>query len=254
MIFLTEEEYKIACYTWLILALIVFITLIFVNAPYGRHRTVGWGVEISARGGWIMMETIPVLFLTLILIIGNNKNLVVLFFWAIWTTHYVNRAWSWPNRAKLDQKLMPLSVAIFAIIFNTINCWLNGIWLFDLSHGYELAWFTDPRFLLGVSIFFLGMIINIKSDNILFSLRDDGSTGYKIPRGGLFERVSSPNYLGEIIEWIGFAIATWSLAGLTFAVWTFCNLAPRAFAHHRWYKEEFSNYPKNRKALIPFVI
>ena len=114
--------------------------------------------------------------------------------------------------------------------------------------------FTDPRFLLGVSVFFLGMIINIKSDNILFSLRDDGSTGYKIPRGGLFERVSSPNYLGEIIEWIGFAIATWSLAGLTFAVWTFCNLAPRAFAHHRWYKEEFDDYPKNRKALIPFVI
>ena len=147
-----------------------------------------------------------------------------------------------------------LSVVILAVIFNTVNCLLNGIWLFDLSGGYELSWVKDPRFIVGVVIFFFGMILNIKSDDILFSLRDDGSTGYKIPRGGLFEKVSSPNYLGEIIEWIGFAIATWSLAGFTFAIWTFCNLAPRAFAHHRWYKEEFSDYPEDRKALIPFVI
>ncbi len=254
MFFLSYEEYKTVCYIWLTLAVIVFLILIFVKAPYGRHKTKGWGVEISAKKGWIIMESIPAVLLTVILAIGHNRDLVVLFFWAIWTGHYVNRAWAWPNRAKLEQKLMPLSVVILAVIFNTLNCLINGIWLFDLSEGYGLSWLTDPRFIFGVVIFILGMILNIKSDDILFSLRDDGSTGYKIPRGGLFEKVSSPNYLGEIIEWIGFAIATWSLAGFTFAIWTFCNLAPRAFAHHRWYKEEFSDYPEDRKALIPFVI
>ena len=254
MFFLSYEEYKTVCYIWLTLAVIVFLILIFVKAPYGRHKTKGWGVEISAKKGWIIMESIPAVLLTVILAIGHNRDLVVLFFWAIWTGHYVNRAWAWPNRAKLEQKVMPLSVVIFAVIFNTVNCLINGIWLFDLSGGYELSWLTDPRFIFGVVIFFFGMILNIKSDDILFSLRDDGSTGYKIPTGGLFEKVSSPNYLGEIIEWIGFAIATWSLAGFTFAIWTFCNLAPRAFAHHRWYKEEFSDYPEDRKALIPFVI
>ena len=254
MFILSYEEYKTVCYIWLTLAVIVFLILIFVKAPYGRHKTKGWGVEISAKKGWIIMESIPAVLLAVILVLGHYRDLVVLFFWAIWTAHYVNRAWAWPNRAKLEQKLMPLSVVILAVIFNTINCLLNGIWLFDLSGGYELSWVTDPRFIFGVVIFFFGMIINIKSDDILFSLRDDGSTGYKIPRGGLFEKVSSPNYLGEIIEWFGFAIATWSLAGFTFAIWTFCNLAPRAFAHHRWYKQEFSDYPENRKALIPFVI
>ena len=254
MFILSYEEYKTVCYIWLTLAVIVFLILIFVKAPYGRHKTKGWGVEISAKKGWIIMESIPAVLLTVMLVLGHNRDVVVLFFWAIWTAHYVNRAWAWPNRAKLEQKLMPLSVVILAVIFNTINCLLNGIWLFDLSGGYELSWVTDPRFIFGVVIFFFGMIINIKSDDILFSLRDDGSTGYKIPRGGLFEKVSSPNYLGEIIEWFGFAIATWSLAGFTFAIWTFCNLAPRAFAHHRWYKQEFSDYPENRKALIPFVI
>ena len=254
MFILSYEEYKTVCYIWLTLAVIVFLILIFVKAPYGRHKTKGWGVEISAKKGWIIMESIPAVLLTVMLVLGHNRDFVVLFFWAIWTAHYVNRAWAWPNRAKLEQKLMPLSVVILAVIFNTVNCLLNGIWLFDLSGGYELSWVTDPRFIFGVVIFFFGMIINIKSDDILFSLRDDGSTGYKIPRGGLFEKVSSPNYLGEIIEWFGFAIATWSLAGFTFAIWTFCNLAPRAFAHHRWYKQEFSDYPENRKALIPFVI
>ena len=254
MFILSYEEYKTVCYIWLTLAVIVFLILIYVKAPYGRHKTKGWGVEISAKKGWIIMESIPAVLLAAILFLGHNRDLVVLFFWAIWTAHYVNRAWAWPNRAKLEQKLMPLSVVILAVIFNTINCLLNGIWLFDLSGGYELSWVTDPRFLFGVVIFFFGMIINIKSDDILFSLRDDGSTGYKIPRGGLFEKVSSPNYLGEIIEWIGFAIATWSLAGFTFAIWTFCNLAPRAIAHHRWYKEKFSDYPEDRKALIPFLI
>ena len=254
MLILSYEEYKTVCYIWLTLAVIVSLILIFVKAPYGRHKTKGWGVEISAKKAWIIMESIPAVLLAAILVLGHNRDLVVLFFWAIWTAHYVNRAWAWPNRAKLEQKLMPLSVVILAVIFNTVNCLLNGIWLFDLSGGYELSWVTDPRFIFGVVIFFFGMIINIKSDDILFSLRDDGSTGYKIPRGGLFEKVSSPNYLGEIIEWFGFAIATWSLAGFTFAIWTFCNLAPRAFAHHRWYKQEFSDYPENRKALIPFVI
>ena len=239
MEFLSYEEYKTVCYIWLTLAFIVFLVLIFVKAPYGRHRTEGWGIEISAKKGWIIMESIPAVLLTVILFLSHNRDLVVFFFWAIWTAHYVNRAWAWPNRARLYQKLMPLSVVILAVIFNTVNCLINGIWLFSLSGGYELSWMTDSRFIFGVVLFFFGMIINIKSDDILFSLRDDGSTGYKIPRGGLFEKVSSPNYFGEIIEWIGFAIATWSLAGLTFAIWTFCNLAPRAFAHHRWYNEEF---------------
>ena len=149
---------------------------------------------------------------------------------------------------------MPISVVVLAVIFNTVNCLLNGIWLFQINNGYGLTWLTDPRFIVGIGLFAIGMTININSDNILFSLREDGSTGYKIPRGGLFDKVSCPNYLGEITEWLGFAIATWSLPGSPFAIWTFCNLAPRAFTHHRWYKEEFPDYPTNRKALIPFLI
>jgi len=74
-----------------------------------------------------------------------------------------------------------------------------------------------------------------------------------IPHRGLFKYISCPNYFGEILEWTGWAIATWSIPGLAFAVFTFANLAPRAFSNHNWYKEKFSNYPEKRKALIPFI-
>ena len=75
-----------------------------------------------------------------------------------------------------------------------------------------------------------------------------------MPRGGLFRYVSCPNYLGEILEWLGWAVATWSLAGLAFAVFTLSNLGPRAFSHHRWYQERFPDYPPERRALLPFLL
>ena len=75
-----------------------------------------------------------------------------------------------------------------------------------------------------------------------------------MPCGLLFRRVSCPNYLGEMIQWTGWAVATWSLAGLSFAVWTAANLVPRALAHHRWYREQFEEYPARRRAVLPFVL
>jgi steroid 5-alpha reductase family enzyme len=105
-----------------------------------------------------------------------------------------------------------------------------------------------------VLLFVCGFAVNKHSDWLLRKLRKPGESGYSIPRGGLFRWVSCPNYLGEIIEWIGWAVATWSLAGLSFAVWTAANLIPRAWQYHRWYRKEFPDYPKKRKAVIPFLL
>jgi hypothetical protein len=57
-----------------------------------------------------------------------------------------------------------------------------------------------------------------------------------------------------MIEWTGWAIATLSLPGLVFALWTAANLAPRALKHHAWYRKTFPDYPQSRKAIIPFVL
>ena len=102
-------------------------------------------------------------------------------------------------------------------------------------------------------IFISGAYINIRSDEILFNLRKEND-GYKIPQSFLYKYISCPNYFGEIIEWAGFAIMVWNVPGFVFVLWTIFNLVPRAVSHHKWYKEKFSDYPSNRKAIIPFIL
>ena len=65
-----------------------------------------------------------------------------------------------------------------------------------------------------------------------------------MPTGGLFRYVSCPNYLGEIVEWTGFALVMGALPGFAFLAWTLANLVPRALEHHRWYRATFPDYPR----------
>lgn len=97
------------------------------------------------------------------------------------------------------------------------------------------------------------MYINRKSDNKLISLRQNNKE-YQIPQGGMFNYISCPNHFGEIIEWIGFSIIVFNLGSFSFALWTAFNLMPRSLNHHNWYNDHFKNYPKKRKAVIPFLL
>lgn len=136
-----------------------------------------------------------------------------------------------------------------------MNAGLNGYYLSQLApqENYGSEWLSSPRFITGISLFFIGAFINLKADDILIHLRKAGETGYKIPKGFLFDYVSSPNLFGEVIEWSGFALMAWNLPALTFMVWTFANLVPRAKNHHDWYKKQFPDYPKERKIIFPFL-
>ncbi|KAM9065904.1 3-oxo-5-alpha-steroid 4-dehydrogenase 2 isoform 3-T3 [Sarcophilus harrisii] len=146
----------------------------------------------------------------------------------------------------------PLKLLFPGLIFCTVNGFLQGHYLIYCAE-YPDEWFTDVRFTSGIFLFFLGMTINIHSDYLLRHLRKPGETSYKIPQGGLFTYISGANYFGEIVEWIGYAMATWSLPGLAFAFFSLCFLGKRAREHHRFYLKKFQDYPKSRKAIIPFI-
>ena len=99
------------------------------------------------------------------------------------------------------------------------------------------------------------MYINIQSDDIIRNLRHEGDTNHYLPQGGMFRYVTSANYFGEFVEWVGFAILTWSWAGAVFALWTFANLGPRADHIYKKYQAEFGSQldTKKVKRIIPFI-
>ena len=199
-------------------------------------------------------KSISIIVFAVLFFTGDRTvHLPSLVFFAMWQVHYVHRALIYPLRAHNRDKKMPISILGMGVLFNLINAAINGYWLFHIGPLFDNGWLLDARFLLGAVVFGVGMVININSDYRLVALRRENGSEYKIPAGGLFRWISCPNYLGEIIEWCGWALATWSLAGVSFAAWTFSNLAPRALSHHRWYRETFADYPKRRRALIPFL-
>jgi len=239
-------------YGWIGLAAILFISLFFFVAPYGRHIRGGWGPTIDNRMGWLVMEAVsPIVFAVYFLLGTNPKTIVPLILLGMWQGHYLHRAFIYPFTLHDRGKRFPVVIMVMGMVFNAANGYFNGYFLFTLSDGYPTAWLADGRFIIGILLFIAGFIINRHADHRLHKLRRPQESGYKIPYGGLFRWVSCPNYLGEIVIWTGWAVTTWSLPGLAFALWTATNLIPRARANHRWYRNYFPDYPASRKALLP---
>ena len=236
------------------LALITFPVLFRISAPYGRYTRESFGPTLDRTVAWVLMEAPSARGIVLLFLLGDRRaSPVAMAFLALWATHYFHRAFVFPFRLRGERKRATLMTAGLAVVFNLANVYVNGRWLFSLAPPYPLSWLWDPRFLGGVALFALGFGINLQSDTILIRLRRPGETGYRIPQGGLFRWVTCPNYLGELVEWGGWALCTWSLPGLVFALWTAANLVPRAWTHHRWYQQRFPDYPPNRRAVIPFL-
>jgi 3-oxo-5-alpha-steroid 4-dehydrogenase 1 len=238
---------------WIISGIVLFPILLFIKQPYGRHMRKGWGLTLPNKIAWLIMELPALTVFVSIIILKSNFVFSIVLPAALWITHYVHRTLVFPFKLKTKGKKMPILIVSFGIIFNFINASLNGISLEPIP-VFENFGLQEIRIIAGLLLFAAGMFINVYSDNYLIHLRKSSTNGYKIPQKFLFKLVSCPNFLGEIIEWAGFALVAGNLAALSFLVWTMVNLFPRALNHHKWYKQNFSEYPKNRKALIPFIL
>ena len=253
-----------------VMALIVFIVLFFLNAGYGYLSTSNWGPKINNKTAWVLMECPAFLFLLYYTLdfaasgveTGNDK--FVLYVMAgLFLLHYFQRSFIFPLLMK-GKSTTPIAIMAMGMVFNTLNSFLIAGWMFGIPglmpaqapDGYYTSeWFFDPRFIIGTVIFIVGMAININSDHVIRNLRKPGDTKHYIPKKGMYKYVTSANYFGELVEWTGYAILTWSPAGLLFAVWTFANLGPRAKSLTAKYEEEFGEeYTSlNKKNLIPFI-
>lgn len=219
-----------------------------------ENKPLAFMGTIDKKLGWIIMET-PILIVVIYFYWQGsqpiNPSAVIV---GAFVFHYAYRALIFPHRIKVQGKTMPVSMVLSTMLFYTINGYLIGYYFGSLK-AYPADWLLDPRFIIGATLFVVGWLINVTSDNILINLRGPGETGYKIPEGGLFKWVSCPNYFGEIMEWVGFAIMSWSLPGLMYAAWVSLALFSTGLGTHRWYLERFGQaYPNERKAVIPYIV
>ncbi|CAK9063994.1 unnamed protein product, partial [Durusdinium trenchii] len=181
--------------------------------------------NVNAKVAWVLQESPTLVAACLSWLFGSQAcrsspgNLAVLLCFVV---HYVNRSFVYPLQMK-GSKPFPLPVMMMAMTF----CAVNGYIQCQSLMRYLLIpvnWMTC----LGICIWMTGLYINVDADQRLRNLRKPGETGYKIPRGGLFDYVSGANFFGEIMEWIGFAIAMGgAFPGITFAFCTACNIGPR---------------------------
>ena len=238
-------------------AVVVFVCLYFVDAGYGRFYDKKWGTSVNNRLGWVLMEA-PVFFAMLALWLFSDRrgDIARLAFLLLFELHYFQRSFVFPMLIRGENR-MPLSIILMGVLFNTLNALMQGGWIFYVSPAemYPPEWLHSFQFFAGTLIFFAGMFINVQSDSIIRHLRQPGDRAHYLPTAGMFRYVSSANYFGEVLEWTGFAILTWSWAGAVFALWTFANLAPRAARIHRRYEEEFPEQfdGEKIKRILPFI-
>ncbi|KAJ8395244.1 hypothetical protein AAFF_G00034460 [Aldrovandia affinis] len=251
-----EELYLLECmsYFMIFMAGTTFIALLFENVPYGRYSSSKYGFPVNVKFAWFVQE-LPAFMLPVYLVLGtsatqlsqiSNRFIVAMYF-----CHYVQRSLIFPFLIR-GGKSTPFASFMLAIVFCVYNGYLQIRYLSQFA-VYPANWVTHPCFITGCVLWLVGFLINIHSDHILRNLRKPGETDYKIPVGGMFEYVSGANFLGEIVEWSGFALAAHSIHSAAFAIFTLVVLSSRAVAHHKWYLAKFEDYPKSRKALIPFV-
>lgn len=237
-------------------AVVVFVALQFFEAGYGYLFDRRYGPPVNNKVGWVLMES-PVFVAMCILWAMSERQwaTVPLVLFSMFQLHYFQRSFIFPLLMRGKSK-MPLGIVLMGMIFNTLNALMQGGWIFYLAPAdYYADWFAKPYIYVGVLLFFAGMFINMQSDYIIRHLRKEGDTRHYIPRGGAFRYVSSANYFGELLEWTGFAIASWSWAGVVFVLWTFANLAPRSASLYKRYAKEFGEEftSLGRKRIIPFI-
>jgi 3-oxo-5-alpha-steroid 4-dehydrogenase 1 len=237
------------------------VTLRFLgNAPYGRFGGAWRGV--GPRAGWLLMELPAMVCFWLFYLRGPRAGGAVPSILAgVWTVHYLNRGLVFPVllRAPRDGgRSFSYFVLVAGMLVVAVHAYLHGAFIGGLGAHLDDAWLADPRFGIGLGLWALGFALNVHSDAVLRGLRsrdeiERGERVYRVPRRGGFRWVTNPSYFGELVLWLGFALATWSLPGVFILAISAANLVPRAVANDRWYRERFADYPKDRRVLVPYV-
>eukprot|EP00435_Cladocopium_sp_Y103_P051213 s979_g15.t2 len=230
--------------------LLVFITTFAEcssSTAYGKfgHESI---FSVPPKVGWWLMEVpVTVSFLySFFWLPGPQKHEVVpRICAAVMCLHYSYRGWIYPYLlrphpgARSNFSLMP---ALGGWLVTITHGYLNGRWFAE--HGRHLgrkSWLRDPRFLLGLLLYFSGFVSLVYHDYLMRELRSSPGPRYRIPHGGFFDYATQAVYLCELWTWLGFFLLSWGPNGLFIFLVSAGNLIPRSVASHQWYLKTFGD-------------
>ncbi|CDJ37010.1 trans-2,3-enoyl-CoA reductase, putative [Eimeria tenella] len=176
---------------------------------------------------------------------------------ALWLCvgHFVKRELETLFVHRFSNSTMP----IVRVPLNCGHYWLlcaASIGYFLFHPKYQPPFRGDWQFLvyLLAALFVIFEALNFKTHLILRGLRSRGTRQRGIPYGAGFDLVSCANYFWETMAWLVFAVLVSCFTAWLFLVVAFAQMAEWALKKHRNYLKEFKDYPKNRKAIVPFIL
>ena len=238
----------------LLIAIVSFFVKLWRPLPYGKHSTADGACNVPLRPTYMVVNIIPgFVFFTVSYFTGiqfaSPMNIVLFIIFAL---HYLTRGIVTPIVSRYSENRLTVWIPVQMLLLNIFYHYINAEFIGSVN--YCANYYYDPRFIIGAILFIVGVTINRISDTQMIFLRKTRKDpSYYIPKGFLFHLVSNPHYLGEGVQWLGWAVMTWSLAGLVWWLYTLSIFVPRSRHNHVWYKNQFMNYPARRKALIPFI-
>ncbi|CAL9771673.1 unnamed protein product [Musa acuminata subsp. burmannicoides] len=173
-----------------------------------------------------------------------------------WCLHYFKRIMETFFVHRFSHATSPLS----NVFRNCAYYWTFGTYIaYHVNHPLYTP-VSDLQMKIGFGFGLIYQVSNFYCHLVLRNLRSpDGNGGYQIPRGFLFNIVTCANYTTEIYQWLGFNIATQTIAGYVFLVVATLIMTNWALAKHRRLKKLFNGkdgrprYPRRWVILPPFI-
>ena len=183
--------------------------------------------------------------------ISQSRRLLDTFFYF----HFVRRLFE----VQFVQSSRGSDVPPFAIIGSCVNYALYGV----LNKYDPKLRLNKTVATIGSLIFLIGEIGNLYHHYLLAQFRKEPKTEfntslngkYILPHGALFEYLSMPHYFMELVSWFGYFVTNNFRIG-SFILFVQCciTVIPLAIGRHDKNKVQFTQWPHNRKAILPFIL
>ncbi|KAI6083874.1 3-oxo-5-alpha-steroid 4-dehydrogenase-domain-containing protein [Hypoxylon rubiginosum] len=107
----------------------------------------------------------------------------------------------------------------------------------------------------GIALYVFGEVANFDVHYYLAHLRKPGETARKLPHGHGFSLVTCPNYMFEIIAWIGIVLVTRSPSLLVFITIGSYMMWKWGWGKEKAYRKQFGDkYKKKRSVILPGLL